>query len=500
MKRIPFADTLDEAQRKHLTRRSLFGGAAAGLGGIALGNLLERDAFAASPDRLDVFAKPTGEGLPGLPHFAPKAKRVIYLFQSGGPSHVDLFDHKDFLDKHHGSDLPDSVRGGQRLTGMTSNQSSFPVVKPLWGGKRCGAHGTWIGNLLPHHQTIADEMTIIRSMWTEAINHDPAVTYINTGSQQMGHASMGAWLSYGLGRANENFPAYMVLLSQGTGKNPGQPLFSRLWGSGYLPSSHQGVMLRPGANPVLYLKNPEGVSRDSRRRLLDTLGDLNRQQAEAVGDPETLARVEAYEMAYRMQTSVPDLADLSDEPESTFELYGEESRRPGTFAANCLMARRMAERGVRFIQLFHRGWDQHISLQAQLPRQCSDVDQPTAALVKDLKRLGMLDDTLVIWGGEFGRTVYSQGILGSPTAGRDHHGRCFTTWMAGGGIKAGFDYGTTDDYAYNIVEDPVHIRDLNATILHQLGIDHGRFSFKFRGLNQRLTGVEEAHVVKGILA
>ena len=337
-------------------------------------------------------------------------------------------------------------------------------------------------------------------MWTEAINHDPAITYINTGSQQMGHASMGAWLSYGLGRTNENFPAYMVLLSQGTGKNPGQPIFSRLWGSGYLPSSHQGVMLRPGANPVLYLKNPEGVSRESRRRLLDTLGDLNRQQAETIGDPETLARVEAYEMAYRMQTSVPDLADLSDEPASTFELYGEESRRPGTFAANCLMARRMAERGVRFIQLFHRGWDQHVSLQAQLPRQCSDVDQPTAALVKDLKRLGMLDDTLVIWGGEFGRTVYSQGVLGSPAAGRDHHGRCFTTWMAGGGIKAGFDYGATDDYAYNIVENPVHIRDLNATILHQLGIDHGRFSFKFRGLNQRLTGVEEAHVVKGILA
>ena len=311
---------------------------------------------------------------------------------------------------------------------------------------------------------------------------------------------MGAWLSYGLGRANENFPAYMVLLSQGTGKNPGQPLFSRLWGSGYLPSSHQGVMLRPGANPVLYLQNPSGVSRNARRRLLDTLGDLNRQQAESVGDPETLARVEAYEMAYRMQTSVPDLADLSDEPDSTFELYGEESRRPGTFAANCLMARRMAERGVRFIQLFHRGWDQHISIKNQLPRQCQDVDQASAALVKDLKRLGMLDDTLVIWGGEFGRTVYSQGKLGAPTSGRDHHGRCFTTWMAGGGIKGGYDHGLTDDYSYNIAENPVHIRDLNATILNQLGIDHERFTFKFRGLNQRLTGVEEAHVVKDIIA
>lgn len=491
----------EEKQAQLMTRRTLFGNTAAGLGGMALGGLLGKDAVAAAKsDPLDLLSQGGGEGLPGLPHFAAKAKRVIYLFQSGGPSHVDLFDNKEFLNKHHGSDLPDSVRGGQRLTGMTSRQKSYPVVKALWGGKKCGDHGTWIGNLLPHTQGIADEMTIVRSMWTEAINHDPAVTYINTGSQQMGHASMGAWLSYGLGRENENFPAYMVLLSQGTGKNPGQPLFSRLWGSGYLPSSHQGVMLRPGANPVLYLNNPPGVSRDARRRLLDTLGDLNRQQAEAVGDPETLARVEAYEMAYRMQTSVPDLTNFSDEPESTFELYGEEARRPGSFAANCLMARRMAQRGVRFIQLFHRGWDQHISIKSQLPRQCQDVDQGSAALVKDLKRLGMLEDTLVIWGGEFGRTVYSQGELGAPTSGRDHHGRCFTTWMAGGGVKAGFDYGKTDDYAYNIAEDPVHIRDLNATILHQLGIDHGRFTFKFRGLNQRLTGVEEAHVVKDILA
>ena len=488
---------IEKRQAQLMTRRSLFGNIAAGLGGMALGNLLASDAAGATG--LDVRA-PRSEGLPGLPHFAPKAKRVIYLFQSGGPSQVDLFDNKEFLEKHHGSDLPDSVRGGQRLTGMTSGQKSFPVVKAMWGGKRCGDHGTWIGNTLPHIQGIADDMTIVRSMWTEAINHDPAVTYINTGSQQMGHGSMGAWLSYGLGRENENFPAYMVLLSQGSGKNPGQPLFSRLWGSGYLPSSHQGVMLRPGANPVLYLQNPPGVSRDARRRLLDTLGDLNRQQAEAVGDPETLARVEAYEMAYRMQTSVPDLADFSDEPESTFELYGEEARRPGTFAANCLMARRMAQRGVRFTQLFHRGWDQHISIKKQLPRQCQDVDQASAALVTDLKRLGMLEDTLVIWGGEFGRTVYSQGELGAPSSGRDHHGRCFATWMAGGGVKAGFDYGTTDDYAYNIAEDPVHIRDLNATILNLLGIDHERFTFKFRGLNQRLTGVEHAHVIKDILA
>ncbi len=490
-----------------MTRRSLLGGGAAGIGAIALNALMRQQAGAANPtaNSATTSASPTqspnaGTGPSGVPHFPPKAKRVIYLFQSGGPSHVDLFDGKPELETLHGTDLPDSVRGQQRLTGMTSGQKSFPVVKPLWGGKRCGDHGTWISDLLPRTQEIANEMTIVRSMWTEAINHDPAVTYINTGSQQMGHASMGAWLSYGLGRENDNFPAYMVLLSQGTGKNPGQPLFSRLWGSGYLPSSHQGVMLRPGVNPVLYLRNPPGVTREGRRAMLDTLGQLNQVHARSAGDPETLARIESYEMAYRMQTSVPDLTDLSDEPESTFELYGEQSRRPGTFAANCLLARRMAERGVRFIQLFHRGWDQHISIGSQLPRQCHDTDQASAALVTDLKRLGMLDDTLVIWGGEFGRTVYSQGELGNPTAGRDHHGRCFTTWLAGGGIRGGYDYGITDEFAYNIVENPVHIRDLNATILHQLGIDHERFTFKFRGLSQRLTGVEEARVVREILA
>ena len=436
----------------------------------------------------------------GFLRYAPKAKRIIYLFQSGGPSHIDLFDFKPTMLEMHGSELPPSIRGNQRLTGMTANQTEYPVVAPMWGGKPCGKHQTWISDLLPHTQKIADEICIIKTMHTEAINHDPAITFINTGSQQIGHASLGAWLSYGLGSENENLPAYIVLLSQGTGKNPGQPIFSRLWGSGYLPSSHQGVLLRPGVNPVLYLKDPPGITRAQRRRLLDDLAELNRSQAEEMGDPETMARIEAYEMAYRMQTSVPELTDLSDEPESVFELYGPEARKPGSFAANCLLARRLVERGVRFVQLFHRGWDQHIAIQKQLPAQCRDVDQASAALVLDLKQRGMLEDTLVVWGGEFGRTAYSQGRLGDPGAGRDHHGRCFSVWVAGGGIRPGIEYGTTDDFSYNIVENPVHIRDLNATLLTCFGIDHNRLIYPYRGLNQKPTGVEEAHIIKGILS
>ncbi len=469
-----------------ITRRTFLGKTARGIGRLGLASLL--------------FPDLVGTGGRSPLHFLPKAKRVIYLFQSGGPSHVDLFDYKPAQTDLHSTELPDSIRGGQRLTGMTSRQSSFPVVSPMWPMRRCGQHGTWISDLLPHIQTIADDICIIKSMHTEAINHDPAITFINTGSQQIGHASLGAWLSYGLGSENENLPAYMVLLSQGSGKNPGQPIYARLWGSGYLPSSHQGVLLRPGVNPVLYLSDPPGVTRAQRRRMLDDLAVLNRREAQAVGDPETLARVEAYEMAFRMQTAVPDLMDLSDEPEEVFDLYGPDSRKPGSYSANCLLARRMTERGVRFVQLFHRGWDQHIALRQQLPSQCLDVDQASAALVKDLKRRGLLEETLVIWGGEFGRTIYSQGELGHPSAGRDHHGRCFTLWLAGGGIKPGIEYGLTDDFAYNILEDPVHIRDLNATILHQLGIDHERLTVKFRGLDQKLTGVEEAFVVQGIIA
>lgn len=469
------------------TRRAFLGTSSAAMGQLALASLLGQESAAAASREL-------------VKSFAPKAKRVICLFQSGGPSHVDLFDGKPSLGKYHGTNLPDSVRGGQRVTAMTSGQSSFPVVQPIAGGKLCGQGQVWISDLLPWTQKIADEICVIRSMHSEAINHDPAITLANTGSMQLGNASAGAWISYGLGTENANLPAFMVLVSQGTGKNPGQPIFSRLWGSGFLPSQHQGVLLRGGAEPVLYLDNPNGIAREHRRAQLDSLAQLNQQYGDLSGDAETFARIQQYEMAFRMQASVPELTDLSDESPETFELYGKESRKPGTYAANCLLARRLAERGVRFIQLFHRGWDQHIAITQQLPNQCRDTDQPSAALIMDLKRRGLLDDTLVIWGAEFGRTVYSQGALGSPVAGRDHHGRCFSVWLAGGGIKGGFVHGETDDFCWNITRDPVHLRDLHATMLHQLGLNHDRFVYSYRGLDQKLVGVEPAHVVKSILA
>jgi hypothetical protein len=475
---------------RRLTRRTFLGQSAYGIGGAALGALLAGQAPAA-----------VGAGAASrLPHFAPRAKRVLCLFQSEGFSHVDLFDYKPTLARQHGKEIPPSVKGDQRLTGMTSGQSAYPVVAPLWPGRFCGEQRTWMSDLLPHMQSIADELCIVKSMHTEAINHDPAITYMNTGNQQPGYASMGAWVSYGLGSENENLPTFVAMVSQGSGKNPGQPIFSRLWGSGFLPSSHQGVGFRPGANPVLYLQDPPGVAREQRRALLDDLARLNHLEASRSGDPETIARINAYEMAFRMQASAPELTDISGESAATLADYGPEVHKPGSYAANCLLGRRLLERGVRFVQLFHRGWDQHIAIARQLPNQCRDVDQPTAALVKDLRQRGLLEDTLVLFVTEFGRTVFSQGRLGDPGMGRDHHGRCFTVWLAGAGIRRGTEYGQTDDFCYNIVENPVHLRDLHATILHTLGIDHARFSYPFRGLDVRLTGVEEAHVVDGILA
>ncbi len=468
-----------------LSRRSFLG-----LTGLGIGAMAARSLFAADAKSL------YRGGTSTTTHFAPKAKRIIYLFQSGGPSHIDLFDYKPHLEKVHGEDLPDSIRKGQRLTGMTSGQKNFPVCKSLTKFEQRGASGQWISDLLPYTAGVADDISVIRSMHTEAINHDPGITFINTGSQFPGNPSMGSWVSYGLGSMNENLPAYVVLVSQGTGKNPGQPIFSRLWGSGFLPSNHQGVQFRSSADPVLYLNDPAGMNRTDRRAMLDDLSALNHIGHEKTSDPEILTRISQYEMAFRMQASAPELADLSNEPNWVFELYGPESRTPGTYAYNCLMARRMAERGVRFTQLFHRGWDQHINLQTQLSNQCRDTDQPSAALITDLKQRGLLEDTLVIWGGEFGRTVYSQGEIGT---GRDHHGRCFSTWVAGGGVKGGVSYGLTDDYSYNILENPVHIRDLNATILNCLGMDHNRFTFRFQGLNHKPTGVEPAKIVKGIL-
>ncbi len=484
-----------EEYQTTLARRAFLATASHGLGAMALASLLP----ASSASAADSAAKPQPGKIAGLPHFPPTAKRVLCLFQSGGLSHVDLFDNKPSLTKHHGEEIPPSIKGNQRLTGMTSRQAKYPVVAPLKDGRACGQHGTWISDLLPHTQTIADDICLVKSVHTEAINHDPAITYMNTGNQQPGYASMGAWASYGLGSENENLPAFIAMVSQGSGKNPGQPIFSRLWGNGFLPSSHQGVGLRPGANPVLYLANPPGTDRQQRRELLDDLAVLNRQRAAELGDPETLARIAAYEMAYRMQSSVPELTDLTGESAATLEAYGPDVHRPGSYAANCLIARRLLERDVRFVQLFHRGWDQHIAIARQLPNQCRDVDQPTAALLTDLKHRGLLKDTLVLFNTEFGRTVFSQGQLGDPNAGRDHHGRCFTVWLAGGGIRPGIEYGKTDDFCYNIAENPVHLHDLHATVLHCLGIDHERFSFPFRGLDVRLTGVEKARVVKEIL-
>lgn len=479
---------------RQMTRRSLLRRGTGSLGAAALASLLGRE-----PQADAATSQASYPGLPNMPHFPGTAKRVIYLFMAGGPSHIDMFDYKPALRDIHGSELPETIRNGQRLTGMSSGQKSFPCVAPMFEFTRHGERGTWVNaDLLPHTAQIVDEMTIVRTMNTEAINHDPAMTYINTGTQQLGRPSMGSWLSYGLGSPNDDLPAYVTMIS--VGAKPGQALFSRLWGSGFLPSKHQGVQFRSGDNPVLYLSNPPGIDGKVRRKMLDAVAQLNAERFDDVGDPEIQTRIAQYEMAYRMQTSVPDLMDTKSESQATYDLYGPGSDKPGTFAANCVLARRLAERGVPFVQLFHRGWDQHGNLPKEIRRNCQSVDQAAAGLVKDLKQRGMLEDTVVIFGGEFGRTIYSQGKLTKDNHGRDHHGRCFSTWVAGGGFKQGFDYGLTDDYSYNILEDPVHINDFNATILHTLGIDHNRFTFKYQGLDSRLTGVEGARVVKEILA
>ena len=475
------------------TRRQFLGRSAIGIGAAALGSLLTEDL-----PSLPANTAPSSGALSGLPHFTSKAKRVIYLFQSGAPSQMDLFEYKPKLQDLHATELPGSVRMGQRLTAMTATQDRFPIAASRFKFTRHGASGAWLSELLPHTARVADDLCFIKSMHTEAINHDPAITFFQTGAQLAGRPSIGAWLSYGLGNENSDLPAFVALVSNGSGNPNDQPLYDRLWGSGFLPTRYQGIKFRSAGEPVLFLSNPAGVDEGTRRRMLDDLAKLNAMQFEDLGDPEITTRIAQYELAYRMQTSVPELTDVSKEPQHIFDLYGPESKKPGTFAANCLLARRLAERGVRFIQLFHRGWDQHTNLPKQIVGQSRDTDQASAALITDLKQRGLLDDTLVVWGGEFGRTVYCQGRLTAEDYGRDHHPRCFTIWLAGGGIKPGISYGETDDYCYNIARDPVHVHDLHATILHCLGIDHEKLTFKFQGRHYRLTDVH-GEVVKGVL-
>jgi len=470
-------------------RRIFFSRASTGLGTMALAQLLSGDAHGAT----------AGAGkhhLLAAPHFAPRAKRVIYLFQSGGPSQIDLFDHKPLLAEQHGQELPPEVRGSQRLTTMSANQPQLSLARSFFKFRRHGQSGATVSELLPHTAQVVDDLCFIRSVHTEAINHDPAITFFQTGSQIAGRPSIGSWLSYGLGSANKNLPNFCVMITKGQG---GQPLYSRLWGNGFLPSTHQGVPFRSGRDPVLFLSNPQGMPPDVRRTMLDKLAQLHTLSYERELDPEIHARIEQYEMAYRMQTSIPEVADVSDEPEHIFDLYGPDAKTPGTFAANCLLARRLAERNVRFIQLYHQGWDHHGSLPRVIPGLCKQTDQPCAALITDLKQRGMLDDTLVIWGGEFGRTSYCQGVLLNNNYGRDHHPRCFTMWMAGGGIKPGIQYGKTDEYGYNVVENPVHVHDIQTTLLHLLGIDHKQLTYKYLGREFRLTDIH-GNLVPEILA
>jgi hypothetical protein len=481
---------------QNLTRRAFFGDT-----GLRLGSLgLAMAGGVPSPLRAAENSAREQPGLPGLPHFPPKAKSIIYLHMNGGPAQMDLWDHKPKLAEHFDKDLPDSVRNGQRITTMTSGQKRLPVAPSAFKFAQHGQSGTWVSELLPHTAKHVDKIALIRSVHTNAINHDPACTYVMTGSEVPGKPSLGSWLSYGLGCESNDLPAFVVLTPRWKSNAAAQALFSRMWASGFLPTRHTGVSLRSVGDPVLYIRNPDGVAADNRRAMLDALGELNQSTLERFGDPETRTRIAQYEMAFRMQTSVPELIDLKGETRATLDSYGADVEKPGTFAASCLLARRMIERGVRAVQILHRGWDQHNNLPGEIRLQCEDTDQPIGALLTDLESRGLLKDTLVVWGGEFGRTVYSQGTLTATNYGRDHHPRNFCMWLAGGGIKGGTVYGETDDFSYNIVRDPCHMNDLNATILHCLGIDHERFTFKFQGLEQRLTGVEPQRVIREILA
>lgn len=490
------------SQQLQLNRRQFFGDGSLRLGGTALAMLAGASSSTGlmnlvHADRANAIQ--VHPPLPGLPHFAPKARAVIYLHMNGGPSQLDTWDYKPSLQDQFDKDLPDSIRLGQRITTMTSGQARLPVAPSLFQFARHGQCGTWVSELLPHTAKVVDDIALIRSVHTNAINHDPACTFVTTGSEVPGKPSIGAWLAYGLGSESNNLPAFVVLTPQWSSKNAAQALFTRMWSAGFLPSKYTGVALRSVGDPVLYIDNPPGVDARHRRAMLDTIVQLNAKTFDRFGDPETQTRIAQYEMAFRMQSSVPDLVDLSGETHATLDMYGPDVQKPGSFAASTLLARRMVERGVRAVQVLHRGWDQHGSLPSEIRHQCQDVDQPCAALLQDLKQRGLLDSTLVVWGGEFGRTVYSQGTLTKTNYGRDHHPRCFSMWMAGGGIKGGVVYGETDDFSYNIVDKPCHVNDLNATILHCLGIDHERFSFRFQGLDQRLTGVEPQQVIGELL-
>ncbi|WP_439482386.1 DUF1501 domain-containing protein [Cyclobacterium plantarum] len=477
---------LNRNRRRFLSKLSL------GIGSVALGSLLMPDLFnrSRSPEDLE-------SGVPGLPDFAPKAKRVIYLFQNGAPSQLESFDYKPKLREMQGQDLPASIRDGQRLTGFTANQASLPLVGSFVDFKQYGESRAWVSDLFPKTAKIVDDICIIKSMHTEAINHDPALTFFQTGAQQGNRPSMGSWLSYGLGSENQNLPSFTVLISRGEGNSQG--VYSKLWSNGFLDSIHQGVQFSSGEDPVLYLNDPKGLNRFDRRQMLDKLAQLNQWSYEEIHDPEINTKIQQYEMAYRMQTTVPDVLDISKEPQSIIDLYGEDCKKPGTFAANCLLARKLSEEGVRFVQLYHQGWDQHVNLPKEITGQAMDVDQASAALVTDLKQRGLLDETLVVWGGEFGRTNFSQGELTKDNYGRDHHPRCFSIWMAGGGIKPGIVYGETDEFGYNITKNPVHVHDFQATLLHQLGLDHEKLIYKHLGRRFRLTDVA-GNVVKDIIS